>query len=463
MQSIARLSFVLGLCFLAFVWGVAASTWKIFPHRQISHVLDGLDAWNKFDDRNLPLNVIGPAEGAKSTDPVQDFAASGSDDLVLMTGGFFFRQDVCPTFGCMAYIMDHTGKIAHSWEYDPDQLFTDADFARFKGERSILNLNVQGVDIGTDGSLIVVFQGKNLFPYQIGVAKFDWSGKLLWVRIDNSHHWPKVSKDGLIFTPIARIVTNDQSVADTREPLKCKTGAVFQEGVQVLSPDGREIHRFWMDELVQKSDMQGLEYSVRNDCDPFHVNGIDLLNDAATARIPGTKAGDLLVSLRSSSALVVLDQNDGHIEKIISGPMVAQHSPRVLPDGRIAVFDNLGGLDTKNGSRVLVIDPLSGEDHTIFPVLPGQPGDDLLAEQQGAINFSADGKRVLIAETVGGRVFEAEVGSGRTLWQMNAISDLRPFQKLTGQTDGKPNLMRVHTQGAQYVTLADLRRWSASN
>lgn len=112
---------------------------------------------------------------------------------------------------------------------------------------------------------------------------------------------------------------------------------------------------------------------------------------------------------------------------------------------------------------MLVIDPLSGEDHTIFPVLPGQPGDDLLAEQQGAINFSADGKRVLIAETVGGRVFEAEVGSGRTLWQMNAISDLRPFQKLTGQTDGKPNLMRVHTQGAQYVTLADLRRWSASN
>jgi len=461
MSWVGRVLFVGALCFLAFVWGVSATTWKIFPSRQIAHVLAGLDAWGKFDERALPLNVIGRADGAKSVDPVQIFAPSESDDLILVTGGFFFRQDVCPKFGCMAYVTDRSGKIEHSWEYDPDLLFTDADFVRFKGERGLLNLNVQGVDIGADGSLVVVFQGKNLFPYQVGIAKFDWQGKLLWIRIDNSHHWPKVGSDGRIYTPIARIVTDDKQVAETREPLKCKNGAVFQEGVQILSPDGKELHRFWMDEVVQASDMQGLEYSVRNDCDPFHVNGVDLLNAAGASRIPGTKEGDLVVSLRSSSALVVLDQTDGHIEKIISGPMVAQHSPRVLQDGTLAVFDNLGGLDTKNGSRVLIVDPATGKEHTVFPRLAGDPGADLLAEQQGAINFSTDGKRVLVAETVGGRLFEADVATGKPLWQMDAISDFGPFLKLTGQSDGKSALMRVHTQGAQYLSRADVARWDA--
>ncbi|MFZ1662017.1 MAG: arylsulfotransferase family protein [Paracoccaceae bacterium] len=462
MSSIARFVFTAGLCFLAFVWGVAASTWKVFPHRQIEHVLAGVDAWGKFDDRNLPLNVIGPAANAKSVDPIKTFASSGSDDLILVTGGFFFRQDVCPSFGCMAYVMDRTGKVIHSWEYDPDLLFSDEDFSHFKGKRSRLNLNVQGIDIGGDGSLVVVFQGKNLFPYQVGIAKFSWEGKLQWVRIDNSHHWPKVGTDGRIYSPIARIVTGDKSVGRTKEPSKCKSGAVFQEGVQVLSPNGEELHRFWMDDVVQVSDMQGLEYSVRNDCDPFHVNGIALLNAAAAARMPGTDAGDLLVSLRSSSALVVMDQQDGHIKKLISGPMVAQHSPSVLPNGELAVFDNLGGLDTKNGSRVLIIDPSSGENHTAFPRLNEQPGADLFADQQGAIRFSADGTRMLIAETVGGRLFEAEVATGRPLWELDTVSDMRPYYEMTGQDAGETTLMRVHTQGAQYLSLADVASWSAA-
>jgi sugar lactone lactonase YvrE len=452
--------FVVAIAFLSFVWGVSSTTWSIFPHRQIARVLSGLEAWTRLSKGALPLYAIAPEAGATRPDPVTILAGSDSDDLLLVTEGFYFRQDLCPRFGCMAYVATRDGRVVHTWEYDPQALLTDAAFAKFKGTRTETNLNVQGVDIDAEGNLVVVFQGKNLFPYQVGIAKFSWAGDLLWIRIDNSHHWPKVGPDGRIYAPIAKIVSDDKTVAATKEELKCRNGAVFQEGVQILAADGTELRRFWLDEVVQKSDLQGLAYTVRNDCDPFHVNGVDLLNAAAAARIPGAAAGDLLVSLRSSSSLVVMDQTDGHIKKIIYGPMVAQHSPRVLPDGRIAVFDNMGGIDTKGGTRILAIDPASGADETLFPRYPDQPGGDIFTKEQGEVNFSADGQRMLVSETLAGRVFEVDARTGRALWRLDMISDMRPFYDLMGETAPDNTFTRIQAQGVRYLSAADVVRWS---
>ena len=52
-----------------------------------------------------------------------------------------------------------------------------------------------------------------------------------------------VGPDGRIYTPIARIVSDDKTVAGTVEELKCKNGAVFQEGVQIVAPDGAYLIR----------------------------------------------------------------------------------------------------------------------------------------------------------------------------------------------------------------------------
>ena len=460
---LSKVTSIIGICFLCFVWGVAAASWNVFPHQQINRVQAGIDALQKMEDSTLPQHVIAVLPEAAQIDPVQSFGLPSSDELILMTGGFFYRQDKCPAFGCMAFVMNHDGAVLHSWEFDPSALFTPDDFKGFTGYPDARNLNVQGVTLDQDGNLIVIFQGRNVFPYQIGIAKFSWDSKLLRIKIDNSHHWPTVGKDGRIYAPIARIDDSQTLVAGTQEPLKCKNGAVFQDGVQILSPDGELLKEFWMENVVEASDMQGLAFSVRNDCDPYHVNGIDLLNAAAVARIPGTRVGDLLVSLRASSALVVLDQDDGRIKHIVKGPMVAQHSPRVLPDGDFAVFDNLGGIDTEKGTRVIRVNSVTGLGQTIFPRDPAAPGGDLDSNAQGAINFSADGSRVLVAETLGGRVFEVDTASGKTVWQYEAVSDLAPFYTMIGEKPDAPTLARMQTQGAAFLARADFDRLLAAH
>ena len=63
-------------------------------------------------------------------------------------------------------------------------------------------------------------------------------------------------------------------------------------------------------ELI-KSGYPGLLYGLRNGCDPFHLNSVQVVNSEIAAHIPGVAAGDLLVSIRESSAIAILDPVDG--------------------------------------------------------------------------------------------------------------------------------------------------------
>jgi DNA-binding beta-propeller fold protein YncE len=138
--------------------------------------------------------------------------------------------------------------------------------------------------------------------------------------------------------------------------------------------------------------------------------------------------------------------------------MVAQHSPHVLPDGNFAVFDNLGGLDTEKSTRVLEIDSISGVGHTLFPRDTLAQGGDLSSDAQGAIAFSSDGTHMLVAETMGGRVFEVDTATGAPLWQYDSISDLAPFYKSIGKEKSGLTFGRMQAQGARYVAYANYDR-----
>lgn len=452
MSLFNKLALVLGLCFLTFVWGVAAASKEIFPYRYILHVMAGIDAWGKMEETRLPQHVIAQESGATGPSPVKTLADGVSDDLILMTGGFFERPDICPRFGCTAMIMDHKGHVLHAWEADPTTLFPSEKFKGFTGQPDPLNMSVQGVDIDEDGNLIVVFQGRNVFPYQVGIAKFRWSGELDWLRMDNSHHWPTVGPDGRIYVPVSRITRDETHVAGTSQELDCENGAVFEEGVQILAPDGTELQRFWMKDMVVASDMQGLAYAVRTDCDPYHVNGIALIPPDVAGKIPGTATGDMVVSLRSSSALVMMDAETGRIKQVTSGPMVAQHSPQVLDDGSFVVFDNLGGIDTPGGTRILKLNAVAGTDQTLFPRLSSAPLAGLQSEAQGQVTFSADEQHMLVTSTLQGIVYEVDVASGETLWEYHSVSELTPFLRLTGQKAEGAGFFRMQTQGARYFS-----------
>lgn len=462
------LAFALACLFFAFASGVAVMKYKVFPYEFITNAFEALHALKAVEsDKTSPifLRYLQPGETERITKAAD---LRNEQDLIVMSGSFYFRSDVCPKFGCIAWIMSRSGKVLHSWSYDPAKLFNPADFkaADFKGLSgfpSVSSFFVVGSDLDAEGNLIATFQPRNVFPYGFAMAKFSPDGRLLWKRVDLNHHWPTVGPDGKIYSPAIRVLSLGDHVQGLPAKPSCWRGALyFDEAVRVYSPSGQLLHEFWMSKIARQSDRLALGFTVRNDCDPWHLNGIDLVNQPMADKLKASgvadaRPGDLIVSLRSASALLFMDADTGRIKHISYGPMVQQHSPATLPDGNLLVFDNLGASNGKDKrSRILEI---GFHPESYVQRFPRRGGDDphIFTGEQGAVNVSGDGKRALVAETEGGRVFEVDLATGAVLWGYREADDTGAYLAAKGDSaKGRPALHETH--GASYITKADYQR-----
>jgi hypothetical protein len=192
-------------------------------------------------------------------------------------------------------------------------------------------------------------------------------------------------------------------------------------------------------------------YGLRDGCDPVHLNSIDIVTPEISKRIPKSAPGDLLISLRESSLVGLIDGRTGEVKYAMSDRTAAQHGLRFLPDGTALAFDNMGGDRELGGSRVARLDLVKGTAQTVFPREEDKAFLPFFSPTAGHIDVSADGKRALVAVTHQGRVVELDVASGAPLWVYENTHDIGKYledHKLRAPT----TRARFATYGAYYVS-----------
>lgn len=447
-DRLLKILFVTGLCVLAFAFGAATFQFQVFPYPLLRDAKLAWDAWGQVSDQPMPFGFkyfIAPwwkEQLARRVD------SAAGDEYILVTGGPYELMDRCPKFGCMAWVMDRKGRIVHVWDVNLDELWDG--LTGISGEVGPLSLTPIGMVLGRDGSLVVTFQGRDTFPFAIGIAKFDSTGHIIWKRFDHSHHWPALDDEGRIYTPYATFPKGVKYVGHTPIELKCATGQPLTDGIHVLSPDGKVLRDIPVMQSFLRAGYVGWFYGLRDGCDPTHLNSIALVTNEIANHLPGAKTGDLLVSLREPSAIAILDGITGDVKRVVSGKTAAQHNPQFLPDGTVLVFDNLGGERGLGGSRVVRINLVTGESETIFPrgheigLLP------FSSPIAGTIRASRDGKRALIADTEQGRIIEIEIATGKVLWVYENVQDIGAFLKAR-HIKSQSTRGRFSVFGAYYV------------
>ena len=152
---------------------------------------------------------------------------------------------------------------------------------------------------------------------------------------------------------------------------------------------------------------------IHSIADPLHVNTVKVLTPEMAAALPGTKAGQVLLSLRNIGAVIVVDPETETTVWALRGPWYGQHDPDILPNGNMLIFDNVGNFLMPNGkSRVLEIDPRTAGIVWSYVGTRDKPFDsDIRADQQRLANGNT-----LINESNGGRMFEV-TPAGEIVWE----------------------------------------------
>jgi hypothetical protein len=161
--------------------------------------------------------------------------------------------------------------------------------------------------------------------------------------------------------------------------------------------------------------------------DYYRINSIQELPETELGRMDSRfRAGNWLISIRHGSMLFIIDRTRRNvvwkcIHRDVPQNLEGQHSARMLPTGRILLFDN-GRY--RGWSRAIEIDPIT------LKIEWEYKADDLFSLSQGCVQRLPNGN-TLITVSEQGRIIEV-APNAQVVWeyhhpeQQNAANSLHP-------------------------------------
>ena len=183
----------------------------------------------------------------------------------------------------------------------------------------------------------------------------DAKSNIIWHNTDHKYHH-SINQD------------YDENIwACSKELLEIPSAGISYSDEYLTKIDvktGKVLFHKSLTELFIENDLSYLIFGLSNIVgdkgqDPFHLNEIE---PALTSGL-FWKKGDLFLSLRNRSMIVVFRPSTNEVIKIIQGPFFNQHDVDILSDSTISIFNN-------NVSNLKTIKKVKGADELNFNMLP---------------------------------------------------------------------------------------------
>ena len=295
---------------------------------------------------------------------------------------------------------------------------------------TLLDLNRRGVvhawNLVPEGRLhhfYVLADGSVIAGSGPSTIRMDACSNVVWRKRLGGHHSMERDADGNFWMP--------WDVAPKTVP---HGGAdVLEHGLIRISPDGEVLSRIALSGALTRAGHRHLLYALHErERNPFHMNDVEpVLEDG-----PFWRRGDLFVSLRTNSVVLLYRPATDEVVWLRAGPWLHQHDVDVIGDSEISVFSNNAVRGGDHGDRVLVLgasevyvyDFATGEARS--PWREAMRRHDLRTVYRGQATVFGDGG-LMVAESHYGRVLMLSAG-GEPVWSyVNRGSDglVRPVVK----------------------------------
>lgn len=231
------------------------------------------------------------------------------------------------------------------------------------------------------------------------------AGEIVWSHEDKRHHhdgqW--LPNGDLLYTIVEEMPAAPASrVTGGSHAHDLPNGTHYGDVVKRVNRAGEIVWQWKSWEHLDPAD-----YPIHPIFDRYHwplINGVNV-----------TRAGLVLMSLRTTSGVIAVDPATGNVVWRIAHPLLAQqHAPVEMENGSILAFDN-GNLRpgvTSPHSRAVEIDPIA-QKVTWEYTDPMRP--EFFSPYMGSADRLANGN-TLICESAFGRLFEV-TRAGETVWE----------------------------------------------
>ncbi len=358
-------------------------------------------------------------------------------------------------------LLDLDGRVIREWPArfeeiwpDPQHIFPKSHIPTYK-----FGYGVHGLLADPNGDILVNFE-------ELGMAKLDRCGTVLWTLDRRTHHavtkapdgtyWVLANRDvreldaALVWPPRAPGGLPRRGSSLDPSPPKSFGGdfANYEDLLLHVSADGQVIGEFSiLSALIEAAEWSEISQGFNPaDRDPTHTNDVEIVTPALAARIAPAKAGDLLINMHNVDMLAVISAESGKMVWRAKGPWVHAHDPDILPDGTISLFDNndnywWGAAQHRPGSRIVQFAP---DTRAARVVIPSERNDfHFYTRIHGNHQYLPNGD-ILVVEALAGNVMEF-APDGALVWQY--------VQKIDEETAAW--ISEAHRYPPDYFTVTD--------
>lgn len=349
-------SFISGMFLVAlffFGWGFFAGEYETFPGSTFKQIRDEIVAFVRGGESNKksilkkltndmgirPERMLVQPEERKIRE-YRNLEINGLKERRYLPLLFMDSEEVFPSgyllvWGAFDFemhlhggiLIDENGTVMHSWVPDEDAFVSEvneynkkiADKGKEVDYKPPQGRFPHGLVIYKDGSLIF-----NDGDPGNGMQKIDFCSKVLWIKLGAFNH--VISKQ-----------ESDSSVwAMDRDDMLHRIDAATGESLQIIK----------IDEIMEVNsgiDILGIRRNYIDGKwlgDRWHFNDIEPLPVQYKDAFSGFNPDDLLLSMRSLNAVMVLDPDSKKIKWWSVGAYSRQHDPDWQQDGSITVYDN---------------------------------------------------------------------------------------------------------------------------
>tara|TARA_B100000963_G_C22633785_1_gene676406 strand:+ start:2012 stop:3373 length:1362 start_codon:yes stop_codon:yes gene_type:complete len=256
-------------------------------------------------------------------------------------------------------------EILHTWNPDLNlmnkSINTEFEFKYEERDRNENRARIWSPLLTSDGGLV-------FHLYSSPLRKIDECSKILFEnQVDAFRHSIEINEDQELWVPSYLYPQQTAKEKIGRQPLY--ESGFHDDAITKLNSDGEVIFQKSVSDIFIKNGLEYLLFATgdqRFTYDPIHLNDIQPVNFDTKY----WKKGDLFLSFRHQSMVILYRPSTDNIIWIGTGPFFHQHDVDILDDHRISVFNNnskdfLDG-DVVDGNNQVVIYDFSTEKYSLY-------------------------------------------------------------------------------------------------